>query len=58
MATYEYTCENNHIYVDNRSMTDADNVTGSECEICTKPLNRVYSSPAVQFKGPGFYSSR
>jgi predicted nucleic acid-binding Zn ribbon protein len=39
-------------------MTDADNVTGSECEICTKPLHRVYSSPAVQFKGPGFYSTR
>jgi len=58
MATYEYTCENKHVYIDERPMAEEDKVVGSPCEICTKDLQRVYSSSAVIFKGSGFYSSR
>jgi predicted nucleic acid-binding Zn ribbon protein len=58
MAVYEYTCDDNHVYIDERPMADDDNVVGSECEICTKVLRRVYSRPSITFKGGGFYSSR
>jgi len=57
MAVYEYTCDDNHVYIDERPMADDDNVVGSECEICTKVLRRVYSSSATIFKGRGFYST-
>lgn len=58
MATYEYVCEDNHVYVDNRPMSEDDKVVGTPCEICTKELKRVYSPATAIFKGPGFYSSR
>jgi putative FmdB family regulatory protein len=57
MATYEYVCEDNHVYVDTRGMSEDDNVVGTPCEICTKELKRVYSSAAAIFKGKGFYST-
>ena len=57
MATYEYTCDDNHVYVDERPMADEDAIVGSKCEICTKELKRVYSSAAAIFKGKGFYST-
>lgn len=57
MATYEYICEDNHVTVENRSMTEESKPT-VVCEVCTKTAKRVYSPPPVQFKGSGFYSSR
>ena len=57
MATYEYICEDNHVYVDERPMANEDVIVGSKCEICTKELKRVYSSAAAIFKGKGFYST-
>jgi putative FmdB family regulatory protein len=57
MANYEYMCEDKHITVDVRSMTEESKPT-IICEICTKEAKRVYSAPPVQFKGSGFYSSR
>jgi putative FmdB family regulatory protein len=57
MATYEYICDDNHVYVDIRGMSEEDKVIGTSCEICTKELKRVYSSSAVIFKGRGFYKT-
>jgi predicted nucleic acid-binding Zn ribbon protein len=57
MAKYEYACDNSHVYIDERPMTEDDKVVGSECEICTRELKRVYSSAAAIFKGKGFYST-
>lgn len=55
MATYEYKCDNDHLYVEQRSMTEPE--TEKFCEICEKELRRVYSAPPAIFKGKGFYST-
>jgi predicted nucleic acid-binding Zn ribbon protein len=58
MATYEYKCEDNHVYIDERPMT-ADEGVIPPCDICTKEMKRVYSSAVgIIFNAPGFYSSR
>lgn len=57
MAVYEYACDDNHAYIDERPMANHDNIVGSECKICTKALKRVYSLSATIFKGRGFYST-
>ena len=54
MPTYEYRCENGHLFEVFRSMTD-DPVTA--CEVCGAPVQRVFHAPAVHFKGSGFYTT-
>ena len=57
MAVYEYkctgTCEG--VVVKVRSIKEDD--PGYECETCTLPLERVYSSVGAVFNGSGFYST-
>jgi putative FmdB family regulatory protein len=54
MPTYEYRCEKGHTFEVIQSMTDAPVQT---CEVCGRPVQRVLHSPAVHFKGSGFYNT-
>ena len=54
MPIYEYRCENGHHFDVMQKMTDGP-VT--ECEVCGKPVQRVFHPIAVHFKGSGFYNT-
>jgi putative FmdB family regulatory protein len=51
---YEYKCDNGHVFDVIQRMTD-DALT--ECQECGAPAVRVLHSPAVHFKGSGFYNT-
>jgi len=51
---YEYKCENGHVFDVIQKMTDEPL---SECQDCGAPAVRVLHSPAVHFKGSGFYNT-
>ena len=54
MPTYEYRCTAGHTFEVFQSMAE-DPVT--KCEVCGKPVERVFHAPAVHFKGSGFYTT-
>jgi len=54
MPIYEYRCENGHTFEAFQAMTD-DALT--ECEVCGAPVRKVLHSPAIHFKGSGFYNT-
>jgi putative FmdB family regulatory protein len=54
MPTYEYRCTNGHTFETVQSMSDEPL---EFCEICAAPVKRVMHSPAVHFKGSGFYNT-
>jgi putative FmdB family regulatory protein len=54
MPTYEYRCEQGHTFETVQSMSDDPLTT---CEVCGAPVQRVLYSPAVHFKGSGFYNT-
>ena len=54
MPIYEYRCPDGHTFEVMQSMAD-DPVT--ECEVCGKPVERVFHPIAVHFKGSGFYTT-
>jgi len=54
MPTYEYRCENGHLFEVMQRMTD-EPITA--CETCGAPVQRVYHPIAVHFKGKGFYNT-
>ena len=51
---YEYKCENGHVFDVIQKMADEPL---TECEECGAPAVRVLHSPAVHFKGSGFYNT-
>jgi putative FmdB family regulatory protein len=51
---YEYKCENGHVFDVIQRMTDE---ALTECQECGAPAVRVLHSPAVHFKGSGFYNT-
>jgi putative FmdB family regulatory protein len=51
---YEYKCENGHVFDVIQKMTDE---ALTECLECGAPAVRVLHSPAVHFKGSGFYNT-
>jgi putative FmdB family regulatory protein len=51
---YEYKCENDHVFDVIQKMTDE---ALTECQECGAPAVRVLHSPAVHFKGSGFYNT-
>jgi putative FmdB family regulatory protein len=51
---YEYKCENGHVFDVMQKMSE-DPLT--ECVECGAPAVRVLHSPAVHFKGSGFYNT-
>jgi putative FmdB family regulatory protein len=54
MPIYEYRCPDGHTFEVFQSMSD-DPVT--VCEVCSKPVERVFHPVAVHFKGSGFYTT-
>ncbi len=54
MPIYEYKCPDGHRFEVFQSMAD-DPVT--VCEVCGKPVERVFHPIAVHFKGSGFYTT-
>ena len=54
MPIYEYKCPDGHAFEVVQSMSD-DPVT--VCEVCGKPVERVFHPIAVHFKGSGFYTT-
>ena len=54
VPTYEYKCENDHLFEVFQKMAD-DPITA--CEQCGAPVERVFHPIAVHFKGSGFYTT-
>jgi putative FmdB family regulatory protein len=54
MPIYEYRCPDGHQFEVFQHMTD-DPVTA--CQVCGKPVERVFHPVAVHFKGSGFYTT-
>jgi putative FmdB family regulatory protein len=54
MPTYEYRCENDHLFEVMQRMSD-DPLEA--CTVCGAPVQRIFHPVAVHFKGSGFYST-
>jgi putative FmdB family regulatory protein len=54
MPIYEYRCPDGHRFEVFQSMSE-DPV--AVCEVCGKPVERVFHPIAVHFKGSGFYTT-
>ncbi|HUB98215.1 MAG TPA: FmdB family zinc ribbon protein [Solirubrobacterales bacterium] len=54
MPIYEYKCDNGHVFDVMQKMADEPL---TECIECGAPAVRVLHSPAVHFKGSGFYNT-
>jgi putative FmdB family regulatory protein len=54
LPIYEYRCENGHLFEVMRKITEAPL---TECAECGAPVVKVLHSPAVHFKGSGFYNT-
>ena len=54
MPVYEYKCDKGHQFEVLQKMSD-DPVT--KCEVCGRPVQRVFHPIAVHFKGSGFYNT-
>ena len=52
MPLYEYECENGHRFEKIQKFSDPPIET---CPTCGKPVHKLMSSPAIQFKGSGWY---
>jgi putative FmdB family regulatory protein len=51
---YEYKCENGHVFDVMQKMSEEPL---TKCVECGAPAQRVLHSPAVHFKGSGFYNT-
>jgi putative FmdB family regulatory protein len=51
---YEYKCDNDHVFDVIQKMSDEPL---TECQECGASAVRVLHSPAVHFKGSGFYNT-
>jgi putative FmdB family regulatory protein len=54
MPIYEYKCENGHVFEVIQKMADEPL---RECEECGAPASRVFTPPAIHFKGSGFHNT-
>jgi len=52
MPLYEYECEDGHRFEVIQKFSDPP---VEKCRICGKPVRKLLSSPAIQFKGTGWY---
>ena len=56
MATYEYECPGDgEVITIERPISEPEG--DYACGLCGAKLNRIWSTPAVQFKGSGFYKT-
>lgn len=53
MAVYEYKCDECQSEIE----TNLHFEVGPDCSVCFRLMKRVWTAPAVQFKGSGFYST-
>jgi putative FmdB family regulatory protein len=51
---YEYKCDNGHVFDVMQKMSEEPL---TKCQECGAPAVRVLHSPAVHFKGSGFYNT-
>jgi putative FmdB family regulatory protein len=54
LPIYEYRCTDGHTFEVTQSMTDEPVAV---CQVCGKPVERVFHPVAVHFKGSGFYTT-
>jgi len=54
MPIYEYKCDNGHLFEVIQKMSE-EPIT--QCEVCGAAVIRILHSPAVHFKGSGFYNT-
>ncbi|MGH2867886.1 MAG: FmdB family zinc ribbon protein [Solirubrobacteraceae bacterium] len=54
MPIYEYRCKKGHTFEVRANFTDGPETV---CEVCGKPVERVFHPIAVHFKGSGFYNT-
>lgn len=54
MPTYDYKCGSGHEHTEVRRLTEP---AISRCPECGEELKRVFKTPAVIFKGDGFYTN-
>ncbi|HST70022.1 MAG TPA: FmdB family zinc ribbon protein [Solirubrobacterales bacterium] len=54
MPIYEYKCENGHVFEVIQKMSDEPL---RECQECGAPASRVFTPPAIHFKGSGFHNT-
>jgi putative FmdB family regulatory protein len=54
LPIYEYRCENGHLFEVMRKISEPPL---TECNECGAPVVKVLHSPAVHFKGSGFYNT-
>lgn len=52
MPLYEYECDAGHRFERIQKFSDPPI---EKCPVCGKPVHRLISSPAIQFKGSGWY---
>jgi len=52
MPLYEYECDNGHRFEVIRKFSDPPL---EQCPTCGSPVRKLFSSPAIQFKGSGWY---
>jgi putative FmdB family regulatory protein len=52
MPLYEYECDSGHRFERIQKYSDPPI---EKCPVCGKPVHRLISSPAIQFKGSGWY---
>jgi len=52
MPLYEYECENGHRFEKIQKFSDPPI---ERCPTCGAPVQKLISSPAIQFKGSGWY---
>ena len=52
MPLYEYECEDGHRFERIQRFSDPP---VENCQVCQKPVRKLLSSPAIQFKGSGWY---
>jgi putative FmdB family regulatory protein len=52
MPLYEYECQNGHRFERIQKFSDPPVAT---CPTCESPVRKLLSSPAIQFKGSGWY---
>jgi putative FmdB family regulatory protein len=52
MPLYEYECDNGHRFEVIQKFSDPP---VEKCPTCGKPVHKLIASPAIQFKGSGWY---
>ena len=53
MPTYQYKCPNDHYYEEERSITSHEPIL--ICTACSEEMKKVFSVPALNLVGRGFY---